>query len=166
LDRLGELLPGSEPTGLRGHHLPLSTHRPAPARGRVLLAGDALSLINPFTGEGIFYAVLSGALAGAAAARRAGPGRGALTRAALKRRLDGTCGTRAWPRDFPSGPGWWTPWSARPRGIGRLFDRMVGLGLGDGLFDARTIGRITAAILSRQPVTPLSLRARSIGWTR
>nr|BFE67845.1 hypothetical protein GCM10020092_011460 [Actinoplanes digitatis] len=73
--RLCELLPGTEPTGLRAHHLPLSTRRPPPARGRVLLAGDALSLINPFTGEGIFYAVLSGALAGAAAA--AGPHRAA-----------------------------------------------------------------------------------------
>ena len=35
--------------------------------GRVLLAGDAASLINPLTGEGIYYAVLSGALAGGAA---------------------------------------------------------------------------------------------------
>src|SRR6185436_12032038 len=72
VDRLGALLPGTDPatvTDLRAHHLPLSTHRPAPGRGRLLLAGDALSLINPFTGEGIFYALLSGALAGAAAAR-------------------------------------------------------------------------------------------------
>ena len=42
--------------------------RPRHGAGRVLLAGDALSLINPFTGEGIFYAVLSGSLAGHAAA--------------------------------------------------------------------------------------------------
>lgn len=71
---------------LRGHLLPLSTHRPTPARGRVLLAGDAASLINPLTGEGIYYALLSGALAGAAAVRAADdPGR--AYRGALRRRL-------------------------------------------------------------------------------
>ena len=85
LERLDHLLPGTEATGLRAHHLPLSTRRPPPARGRVLLAGDALSLINPFTGEGIFYAVLSGALAGAAAVTaRAGA---AAYADALRRRL-------------------------------------------------------------------------------
>jgi geranylgeranyl reductase family protein len=65
--RLSELLPGVQPERLVSHHLPLSTARPRPAPGRVLLAGDALSLINPLTGEGIFYALLSGRLAGAAA---------------------------------------------------------------------------------------------------
>jgi flavin-dependent dehydrogenase len=33
----------------------------------VLLAGDAASLINPLTGEGIYYALASGRLAGEAA---------------------------------------------------------------------------------------------------
>lgn len=56
---------------LQAHQLPLSTFRPAPARGRVLLAGDAASLINPLTGEGIHTALLSGALAGQAAIRYA-----------------------------------------------------------------------------------------------
>ncbi len=59
--------PGLVPDTLRGHRLPLSNGRPALAHGPVLLAGDAASLINPLTGEGIFYAVLSGAAAGAAA---------------------------------------------------------------------------------------------------
>ena len=72
--RLAELLPGVEPERLVSHHLPLSTWRPAPSRGRVLLAGDALSLVNPLTGEGIFYALLSGRLAGAAAVGAADPG--------------------------------------------------------------------------------------------
>ena len=40
----------------------------------MLLAGDAQSLINPLTGEGIFYAVLSGGLAGAAAVSGAAAG--------------------------------------------------------------------------------------------
>jgi flavin-dependent dehydrogenase len=67
LARLGDLLPGVEPQRLRAHKLPLSSGRPRIADGRVLLVGDAQSLINPLTGEGIYYAVTSGALAGRAA---------------------------------------------------------------------------------------------------
>jgi geranylgeranyl reductase family protein len=78
-DRLPALLPGLEiePGSLRAHHLPLATERPRPGRGRVLLAGDAASLINPLSGEGIYYAVLSGRLAGAAAVTD--PGRALAT---------------------------------------------------------------------------------------
>ena len=71
---------------LAAHHLPLSTHRPAPAHGRVLLAGDAASLVHPFTGEGIYYALLSGVMAGRAAVRfRDDPG--AAYAGALRARL-------------------------------------------------------------------------------
>jgi menaquinone-9 beta-reductase len=52
-----------DPATLRAHHLPMSSGRPCPYLGRVLLAGDAASLVNPLTGEGIFYALLSGRLA-------------------------------------------------------------------------------------------------------
>ena len=67
--RLRTLLPGLEADAatLRAHHLPLSTYRPPPGRGRVLLAGDAASLVNPVSGEGIYYALASGRLAAAAA---------------------------------------------------------------------------------------------------
>lgn len=51
------------PRSLMAHHLPLSSGRPVPYRGRALLVGDAASLINPLTGEGIFYALASGRLA-------------------------------------------------------------------------------------------------------
>ncbi len=75
-ERLVELLPeAAGATQLRGHHLPLSTGRPVQPAGRVLLAGDAAALINPLTGEGIFYALLSGRLAGAAAVSPGDPGR-------------------------------------------------------------------------------------------
>ncbi|MEU3642480.1 NAD(P)/FAD-dependent oxidoreductase [Lentzea sp. NPDC034063] len=67
VERLHDLLPGCPPITLRGHRLPLSPGRPDVGHGRVLLAGDAASLINPLTGEGIYYAVLSGFLAGTAA---------------------------------------------------------------------------------------------------
>jgi menaquinone-9 beta-reductase len=66
--RLAALLPDLTGRDLMAHHLPLSTGRPrTPGRGRVLLAGDAASLINPLTGEGIYYALVSGRLAGTAA---------------------------------------------------------------------------------------------------
>ncbi len=70
LEQLETLLPGAteDGTAWRGHQLPLSSARWVPARGRVLLAGDAAGLINPLTGEGIYYAVLTGLLAGRAAA--------------------------------------------------------------------------------------------------
>ena len=74
--RLVELLPEARSaTRLRSHHLPLSTGRPRQPDGRVLLAGDALSLVNPLTGEGIYHALLSGRLAGAAAVGPGDPGR-------------------------------------------------------------------------------------------
>jgi geranylgeranyl reductase family protein len=148
VERLGELLPGGTPTGLRAHHLPLSTHRPPPGRGPVLLAGDALSLINPFTGEGIFYAVLSGALAGAAAA--AGPDRAAERYAAA---FAGRLGRHLRHSGFAAlltRRPWVVDAAVRAaRRDGAVFRRMVELGLGDGVFDLRTIGRILAALPHR-----------------
>ena len=69
--QLDRLLPGAATGGRdwRAHLLPLSTWRgPHRGRGRVLLAGDAAGLVNPLTGEGIFYAVGTGLNAGRAAA--------------------------------------------------------------------------------------------------
>ncbi|HEX4976532.1 MAG TPA: geranylgeranyl reductase family protein [Nocardioides sp.] len=70
LERLDALLPGATADGTdwKGHQLPLSDGRWRPGRGRVLLAGDAAGLVNPMTGEGIFYAVATGLAAGRAAA--------------------------------------------------------------------------------------------------
>ncbi|GAA2894075.1 geranylgeranyl reductase family protein [Streptosporangium fragile] len=70
--RLAELLPHLPARDLRAHHLPLSPGRPKPGAGRVLLAGDAAGLVNPLTGEGIYYALVSGRLAGEAAVRAPG----------------------------------------------------------------------------------------------
>jgi geranylgeranyl reductase family protein len=147
LDRLADLVPDCVPTGLRAHHLPLSTRRPPPARGRVLLAGDALSLINPFTGEGIFYAVLSGALAGAAAA--AGPdGVGARYAGALSRRLGRHlrhAGVAAWFTRRPAVVDAAVRAASADRAV---FDRMAALGLADGTFDPRTVARIGMALVT------------------
>lgn len=71
LQQLDQLLPGATRGGSqwRGHHLPLSSWPWRQPDGRVLLAGDAAHLVNPITGEGIYYAVATGVLAGRAAAR-------------------------------------------------------------------------------------------------
>lgn len=71
-DRMRALLPdgaAADPASIRGHRLPLSSGGTAPGTRAVLLAGDAASLVNPITGEGIYYALLSGRLAASAALR-------------------------------------------------------------------------------------------------
>ena len=122
--------------------------RPSPGTGRVLLAGDALSLINPFTGEGIFYAVLSGALAGAAAA--ATPEAAARPYAAALRRRLGRhlrhSAAAAWLARRPSVIEAAVRAAGRDRGV---FDSIVELGLGDGLLEPRTLGHIARALAVR-----------------
>lgn len=143
LDRLAALLTDLDTggaSGLRAHHLPLSTRRPPPARGRLLLAGDAMSLINPFTGEGIFYAVLSGALAGAAAAHGDAPAR--RYRAALHRRLGRHLRHSRAAAALASGQ-WVVDAAVRAADRDqRVFDDLVELGLGDGRLTARTLASI------------------------
>lgn len=47
----------------RGYPLPMGSHRPSLVHGHILLVGDAASCIDPFTGEGIGYAMTSGRIA-------------------------------------------------------------------------------------------------------
>jgi len=62
------LLGTGDAAKVKGHFLPFGGYRRAPGRGNVLLAGDAAGFVDPITGEGIGYAVQSGALAARAAA--------------------------------------------------------------------------------------------------
>lgn len=109
--RLVTLLPhGADATDVRGHRLPLSSGGMHLGDGRILLAGDAASLINPITGEGIFYALLSGRLAAQAAVRApTAPlaGYRALLRAALGAHVRST------------------RWLARLAGTGPVLDHLV-----------------------------------------
>ncbi|WP_435770293.1 geranylgeranyl reductase family protein [Nocardioides sp. SYSU DS0651] len=76
MERLEALLPGSTDGGTdwKGHQLPLSTGSWRPPSGPMMLAGDAAGLVNPMTGEGIYYAVATGLAAGRAAAQALGAG--------------------------------------------------------------------------------------------
>ena len=94
LARLDGLLPGATAGGTawKGHQLPLSSGRWRPQPGPVLLAGDAAGLVNPMTGEGIYYAVATGLAAGRAAAEALAVGQpasaGARYAAAVRPLLD------------------------------------------------------------------------------
>ncbi|MFB9181221.1 geranylgeranyl reductase family protein [Dactylosporangium sucinum] len=66
VDRLG--LGGIEPIHDSGHLTRCRTEASPLRKGRVIVAGDAGGLLEPWTREGISFAVRSGALAGAAAA--------------------------------------------------------------------------------------------------
>ena len=152
LDQLETLLPGStrEGTAWRGHHLPLSSWRWQQPDGRILLAGDAANLVNPVTGEGIFYAVTTGILAGRTAveAIRGGDPTGAgerhrrRVRALLARHLRHTAvasrlvenpavlraGLRAAQRDQ------------------RVFDDLVEMGLAHGRISPRLLRQIALGV--------------------
>jgi geranylgeranyl reductase family protein len=75
LARLG--LSHVEPTVSSGHLTRCRTDDAPLYRGRVLVAGDAAGLLDPWSREGISFALRSGAMAGHAAARAAGAAPGA-----------------------------------------------------------------------------------------
>jgi geranylgeranyl reductase family protein len=155
LDQLDRLLPGSVEAGdhWKAHHLPLSGWTWEQPDGPVLLAGDAAGLINPMTGEGIYYAVATGITAGRAAAqafRASAPANAGMlhrraVRALLGRHLKHTWtaarlaesatlvegGIRAAQRD------------------GRVFDELVELGLGDGRISPRLVGHLVGGVARR-----------------
>ena len=166
-ERLDALLPGASEGGTawRGHHLPLSTSRWRQPDGSVLLAGDALGLVNPLTGEGIHAAVLSGAYAGlaAAAALRAGTpaSAGERYRAALRSRFG-----RHWRhmallakvtrRSAPGAGGGdsggrgrrLVPAALRAGGRDqRVFDDLAELGLAEGPLTARAVSALARELL-------------------
>lgn len=146
--RLHELLPGVEPSDLRGHRLPLSTGRPEIPGGRVLLVGDAQSLINPLSGEGIYYAVRSGFAAADAAP--AGARAGELYRRLLHARLGAhlrhtsllaRLTRRTWPIDAG------VQAARRHQGV---FDDLVDVALAEGRITSRLVAGLVAAALRRR----------------
>lgn len=144
--RLHELLPACPPLDLRGHRLPLSPGRPDVGQGRVLLAGDAASLINPLTGEGIYYAVLSGFLAGNAAMT---PDPADRYRRTLRRRLGRHLRHTDVLARLTRTPGLVDLATTAARDHRRSFDDLVEIGLGAG-----TISPALARAMFRTATSP------------
>jgi menaquinone-9 beta-reductase len=152
LDQLEQLLPGAAATGTdwRAHHLPLSGWRLDQPAGRVLLVGDAAGLVNPMTGEGIYYAVATGILAGRAAARalaegapeRAGDLHRASVRRLLARHLRNTFVAARLSR-VPAVVDAGIRAAARDQ---RTFDDLVEIGLGRGVITPRLAGGLVTGL--------------------
>ncbi len=152
---LERLLPDQPADDLRAHHLPLSTWRPEQPAGRVLLVGDAASLINPLTGEGIFYAVRSGRLAGIAAVEPGGAAAGEAYRRmlarSLGRHLRHTSALARLSRHRPALDAALAAAATRPA----MLDRLVDVGLGDGLVPATCLP-VTAGMYLRRLAARMS----------
>ena len=73
-------VPEPEGVALHGHPLPYGNALANPASGRLLLAGDAGGFVEPLFGEGIFYALATGAHAASAALRGLEHGKAAAAR--------------------------------------------------------------------------------------
>jgi flavin-dependent dehydrogenase len=71
-DRLSSYLAGKglkiEDFHVKGQYIPFGDFRRRPGRINILLAGDAAGVVDPITGEGIAYAMQTGAAAATAAA--------------------------------------------------------------------------------------------------
>jgi menaquinone-9 beta-reductase len=143
LDELERLLPGTVAggEGWKGHHLPLSDRRWDQAEGPVLVAGDAAGLINPMTGEGIYYAVASGILAGRAAVEaiaQGDPGRaGRLHRRSVRRLLARHLRHTFVASRLSNLPAFVDAGIHAAARDQRVFDDLVEIGLGRGLITPR-----------------------------
>jgi flavin-dependent dehydrogenase len=163
LEQLDRLLPGAADGGerWRGHHLPLSGWRWHQPDGPVLLAGDAAGLVNPLTGEGIYYAVATGVLAGRAASRTIAAGAPEAAGSAHRltvRRLLGRHLKHTWvvsrlarrPAVIDAG-------LAAAGASPHVFDDLVEIGLGNG----RVTPRLAVGLVTRLAAElPFSLAQR------
>jgi geranylgeranyl reductase family protein len=157
---LARLLPDQPADDLRAHHLPLSTWRPRQPDGRVLLVGDAASLINPLTGEGIFYAVRSGRLAGAAAIR-SGAGAGAAYRRALARSLGRHLRHTSFLARLSGHRSALDAALAATISRPATMNRLIDLGLGDGLIPGSLVLPAASAYVRRRRAARIRSEATS-----
>lgn len=152
LDQLERLLPGSVATGddWKAHHLPLSGWSWEQPDGPLLLTGDAAHLVNPMTGEGIYYAVATGISAGRAIAQSFRAQDATRAGALHRRSVLGLLGKHlkhTWAAsrlaEYPT----LVEGGIRVAGRdGRVFDEIVDLGLGDGRISRRLVGQLAGGV--------------------
>ncbi len=161
LDQLDQLLPGYDGTEWKGHHLPLSGWRWQQPDGPLLLTGDAAGLINPMTGEGIYYAIATGIAAGRSAVRalRGEGDPGTMHRQAVRGVL-GRHLKHTWVASRLAEHPVIVDGGIRvARRDPQVFDELVELGLGDGRISGRLVrGLVTG--LGRKAVSTVSGRGR------
>jgi geranylgeranyl reductase family protein len=156
-DFIGRLRLGSFRAVREGGHLTRCRTDDSPlSAGRVLLAGDAAGLLEPWTREGISFALRSGTLAGAAAAGAAA----AASAAAAREALDGYAAAvdrvlvpemragRLFLRAFSKHPGAFHAGLASPAGQ-RLFGQICRGEITYPQIAARSSARRALALLSR-----------------
>jgi geranylgeranyl reductase family protein len=119
-------------------------------RGRILLAGDAAGLLEPWTREGISFAVRSGSLAGAIAARHSDDLQAAYA-AAIGYELE---------PEMAAGEICRQAFERRPAAFHAI---LAGTGLGWRSFERIASGETTLARAMRHPSVKLGLRALSLG---
>ena len=118
----------------------------------MLLVGDAAGLVNPLSGEGIYYAVATGVLAGRSAARTIAGGApeaaGSAHRLAV-RRLLGRHLKHTWVVSrLARRPAVLDAGLAAAGASPRVFDDLVEIGLGDGRVTPRLGAGLAAALIS------------------
>lgn len=151
IEQIEQMLPGSTRGGEQwlGHHLPLSAPYFAHPGGPILYAGDAASLINPLTGEGIYYAVATGAIAGVCSVQaRASVTAAVAYRNTVRRLLEAHLVTTAALSRAVRIPGLLDIGLSAAAADAGAFDDLVEVGLGRGT----VTGRLVAALVrSRMP---------------
>ncbi|HKJ11516.1 MAG TPA: geranylgeranyl reductase family protein [Ornithinimicrobium sp.] len=141
------LLPGATDGAVRwlGHHLPLSRARFNHPAGRIVFAGDAAGLVNPLTGEGIYYAVATGALAGRCAVTLAPHLLGRRYESVVRRLLARHLRTTATAARLAGRPRLLDVGLTAASGDQHAFDALVEIGLGAGVVSPRLVSSLARA---------------------
>jgi len=132
---------------VRGHRLPMRQLGTSPAKGRVLLVGDAAGLVDPLSGDGIYEAFVSAKLAADAILGTRLEEYAPSLSAALDRHAAASWTAKRVADRFP----WACFWAARAPGV---FDAVAGLLRGELRHPNEARG------LARPPLRALSRLAR------
>jgi flavin-dependent dehydrogenase len=138
---------------IRGHRLPMRRPGAVPARGRILLVGDAAGLVDPLSGDGIYEAFVSARLAAEAILEGAPSSYPSRLANALDRHAHTSWAAKRTLERVPAA----CFWAARSPGV---FGVVAGLLAGDVRHPSEARG------LARPPLRVLARLARQGSLTR